>query len=126
MNALSKLLLCANSDLLHQTVRLLQFEPEKAEQALKRLLGTCRPPTMSVSGPELLFKEAAQRIEDGNIDEGTVAFKRLLTGPWDYYNFVCRALGYYKIEVSPDYLQAYNRFYTARTHTYHPVAAPER
>ena len=99
--ALGKLIPCRDSSLLHQTAHALQLEPEKAEQALKRLLRPCRPPTMPVDVPELLFEETAQRM-DGDTDEATIAFKRLLFGPWDYYSFVCRALGFYQLAVSPD------------------------
>ena len=101
-SALGKLSACDNSDVLHRTVDALRSEGiEKTAQALKLLVGTCRLPTANTI-PELLFKEAAQTIYFGSTDDAARAFKRVLIGPWDYYHFVCRALGFYEINVAPD------------------------
>jgi hypothetical protein len=97
--ALGRVLPC-DPNLLRETVRALQFKSASDAVALLTRSLACRP--IGIAIPWQLVREAVQRLQNGSEDGGTTALKRLLVGPYDFYEFTCRALAYYEIKVSPD------------------------
>jgi hypothetical protein len=97
--ALGRVLPC-DTNLLRETVRALQFKSESDAVALLTRSLACRP--IKVAIPWQLVREAVQRLQNGSEDGGITALKRLLVGPYHFYELTCRALGYYEIKVSPD------------------------